>query len=251
MFESAWKKNLSLVRARSRRVPTYLAGLLLMTSPAWGEKVVGKVRGYEFLRNPVWEEAKDPENKGFSFREMVPTVPAKERQLYPYLPKEVCLVALAKESQKAFEQVTVTIGGGGSSPVTLVVPPGTSLLFKNTDPFKHRLYGKNFDGLSVADTLKGSSRQWKVPAAGVFEIRDERAPSLRIWVVAEPRVAAVSYPSPRGDFQLDVKEPGKYQVQAYFAGQSVGKAREFQLKNRKVKLPTITLAKAPPAEAKK
>ncbi|HET9956992.1 MAG TPA: hypothetical protein VFQ61_20995, partial [Polyangiaceae bacterium] len=58
--------------------------------------------------------------------------------------------------------------------------------------------------------------------AGTFEIRDELAPSVRMWVVADPNVAAITYPSMKGDFSLTVENAGDYKVQAFFSGKRVG-----------------------------
>src|SRR5262249_49318718 len=68
------------------------------------------------------------------------------------------------------------------------------------------------------------TRDWAVPEAGVYEIRDELAPSLRMWVVSEPNVSSISYPSRNGEFALDVAQPGDYTIQAFFAGAKVGPA---------------------------
>ena len=125
----------------------------------------------------------------------------------------------------------VRVGGGRTTPVTIVVPPGTRLSFQNTDPFKHRLHGVGINTFQPADTARGMTREWSVPAPGVFEIRDELAPSLRMWVVAEPTVAAIAYPSMKGDFALTVEQPGDYTVQAYFAGKKVGPALPVTVKD--------------------
>jgi hypothetical protein len=124
--------------------------------------------------------------------------------------------------------------------VTLVVPPGTRLTLQNTDPFKHRLYGVGISTFQPNDTPRGGSREWSVPGPGVFEIRDELAPSLRMWVVGEPNVAGIAYPSMKGDFGLSVEEPGDYVVQAFFAGKKVGPAIPVT-----VQTADIDLSKAP------
>ncbi|HEY3495786.1 MAG TPA: hypothetical protein VGK73_13905, partial [Polyangiaceae bacterium] len=84
------------------------------------------------------------------------------------------------------------------------------------------------------------AREWSVPGPGVFEIRDELAPSLRMWVVGEPNVAGIAYPSMKGDFGLNVEEPGDYVVQAFFAGKKVGPAIPVT-----VQAADIDLSKAP------
>ncbi len=205
---------------------------------------MGSVTGYEHLENPVWKEAKDPKSKGYSFREMVPTVPAKHRKLYPHIPKELCVAALAKEDQKPQANTLIRVGGGRTTPVTIVVTPGTKLVFQNTDPFKHRLYISGDSTFQPNDTDRGATREWTPTKAGTFEIRDELAPSLRMWVVAEPKVAAITYPSMKGEFNLMAPVAGEYEVQAYFAGAKVGEALAAAVDGRDLKLPKpIVVAK--------
>src|SRR6185503_14927725 len=122
-------------------------------------------------------------------------------------PKELCIAAIGTTKQKPNPPVLIRVGGGRTTPVTLVVPPGTQLQFQNTDPFKHKLYGVKIADFGPNETIKGGVRSWSVPA-GTSEIRDELAPSLRMWVIAEPNVAAIAYPSLKGEFQLTIAEAG-------------------------------------------
>ena len=234
-------------KARPRLLPRWVWGasacLLLLPASAAAQRLVGSVSGFEYMTNPVWAEAKDPSKRGYSFRELVPTVPAQYRKLFPHIPKELCLVALSTEARKASPPVLIRVGGGRTTPVTIAVTPGTRLIFQNTDPFTHRLYGVGLKEFSANDSIKGSQREWTVPAAGTFEIRDELAPSLRMWVVADPHVAAISYPSKKGDFVLNVAEPGTYTVQAYFAGQKVGAPAAAEADGKDLKLAPIVVGK--------
>lgn len=240
-------------RPLSRRSAARLPWLLgLITAIGWlgtstqseAAKIRGKIAGFRLLRNPVWMEAQDPARHLFSFREAVPTVPSEVRQLYPHIPKEICVAAIAASPQKAPPPVLIRIGGGRTTPVTIVVPPMTQLSFQNTDPFPHKIYGVGIATFTASETGRGANRDWTVPAAGTYEIRDEAAPSLRMWVIAEPNVAAIAYPSLRGDFALNLTEPGDYQVQAYFAGKPVGPATTVTVDQQDVEM------KAPVAVAK-
>jgi hypothetical protein len=201
-----------------------VAGLLALPSSADAARVKGRFEGFRALQNPVWAEAKDPKNHGYSFREPVPTVRAEFRRPFPHIPKELCIAALAAGPQKAQPPVLIRIGGGRTTPVTLVVTPGTRLTFQNTDPFKHKLFGVGIKTFAASDTGPGATRDWSVPGAGVFEIRDEAAPSLRMWIVSEPNLAQAAYPSMKGEFSLNIQEPGDYVLQAFFAGKKVGPA---------------------------
>lgn len=242
------KRTFSRTARRWALLATVLA--VLIPASAWAAKIIGEVEGFEYLENPVWKEAKDPKNKGYSFREMVPTVPAKYRKLYPHIPKELCLAALATVNQKEQLPTLIRVGGGRTTPVTIVVPPGTKLVFENTDPFKHRLFIPGDKTFPPNDTEKGGKREWTVPKEGTFEIRDELAPSLRMWVVGEPKVAAITYPSMKGEYKLTVVEDGEYQVQAYFAGKKVGPPMPAEMSGRDIKVKPIVVAKKPKQEEK-
>jgi hypothetical protein len=213
------------IAARFGFWPLFLAAsLTALPITAQAAHIKGRFEGFRALQNPVWAEAKDPKYHGYSFREPVPTVRADLRRPFPYIPKELCLAVIAVGPQKAQLPVLIRVGGGRTTPVTIVVAPGTRLTFQNTDAFKHQLYGVGLKTFAASQTGPGATRDWSVPAPGVFEIRDEAAPSLRMWIVSEPNVAQVAYPAMKGEFSINIQEPGEYVLQAYFAGKKVGVA---------------------------
>jgi len=214
----------SALSRRLRLVGWVALFTLLIPASAEAARITGRIDGFRSLLNPVWADARDPKNHGYSFREPVPTVRPEFRRLFPHVPKEICVAAISATPQKAGGPVEVRVGGGRTTPGTIVVAPGTLLRFQNTDAFKHRLYGVDIKTFPPADTARGGKREWTVSEPGVFEIRDELAPSLRTWIIADPNVAAIVYPSQKGDFTLTVAEPGDYTVQAFFAGKKVGAA---------------------------
>jgi plastocyanin len=183
------------------------------------------------LLNAVWAESRSPDAHSYTFREPSPTVKAEHRRLFPYIPKELCVALVATTPQPKMKDVVLRIGGGRTSPVTVVVTPGTEIHFKNTDPFPHRLYGVNIKEFSAGDTKAGGERVWTVPAAGVYEIRDELVPSLRTWIVAEPNVVAHGHPDLNGNFEVDLPVAGDFTVQVYFAGRVVGSTPSLAVTN--------------------
>ena len=211
-----------------------IAALLALPSIALGASTVkGKVTGATKLLNPVWNDAKDPNAHRYSFREPSPTVRPDVRNLTAYLPKELCIVALAAEKGTALKvPLRVVVSGGRTSPVTLVVAEGQQILFENQDPFPHKLYevtGKG--GLTPTEMAPTKTRTWTPSGTGKFEIRDQAAPSIRSWIVVEPRAAGVGYPDRKGEFSLDV-EPGFYKLRAYFAGEPVGQELDANVPGR-------------------
>ena len=219
-FRPSGSSRIAGLRATKTLLVT--AALVALPSSAGAAHVKGRFEGFRALQNPVWAEAKDPKNHGYSFREPVPTVRAEYRRPFPHIPKELCLAVIASAPQKAQPPVLIRVGGGRTTPVTIVVTPGTRLTFQNTDPFKHKIYGVGIKTCASSETVPGATRDWSVPEAGVFEIRDDAAPSLRMWIVAEPNVASVAYPSMKGEFSVNIQDPGDYTLQAYFAGKKVG-----------------------------
>ena len=224
-----------------------LLAVVAFAPSAHAMKIKGRNKGYMHLLNPVWTEAKDPGKHGYSFREPVTTVPARFRKLYPDISKEICIIATGVEAAKK-DKILIRVGGGRTTPVSIVVAPGTELQFKNTDAFTHRLFGVDVNTFSESETVKGGLRTWAVPAGvGSYEIRDGAAPSLRMWVVSEPNVAAISYPSKKGLFVLSVAQPGDYNVQAYFAGKKVGESMDVTVRRRDIDIsrkPFIVATKA-------
>jgi plastocyanin len=244
-------KTFRFMGSRPAAIALVAVAVCAFASTADATKVKGVVAGFQNLENPVWEEAKDPERHLYSFREVVPTVRAEFRRLFPHAPKEICVAALAPEKQQAHEPILIRVGGGRTTPVTIVVTPGTQLQFQNTDPFTHRLYGVGIGTFAASETVKGGVRTWTVPSAGTFEIRDEAAPSLRMWVIGEPTVSAIAYPSLKGEFLLSVAQPAEYKLQVYFAGKKVGPELAVKIDQKDVDLSRAPLNVAPKAPASK
>lgn len=220
------------------------------TPGADAASVKGRLVGYEHLRNPVWVTAKDPDRHGYSFREPVTTVPAAMRKLFPLISKEICVVALGTGAAAPSKAVNIRVSGGRTTPVTLVVAPGTELRFRNADAFEHRLYGVGFATLPASTTTKGATRRWTPQQPGRYELRDELSPSLVTWVVAEPTVAGTAFPAADGRFTLNIEEPGQYTLQAYFAGEPVGRPVPIVIDRRDIDVTgrPLVLAIKPPVE---
>jgi hypothetical protein len=217
--------------------------------------VSGRVEGGESLLNPVWNAAKDPKSRRYTFRMPSLTVSAKAKILTAYLPKELCIAVLGDAGAASKVPARMTVSGGRTTPVTVVVPPGQEIQLENHDPFPHRIYGtdKIPQPLQPSDIEPTKSRRWTPPGPGKYELRDERAPSVLSWVVVEPKVVKTAYPTPKNEFQVEL-EPGSYTIQAYFSGEPVGKPLPLEVKPlpKQQKIPVALTVGAPPkADAKK
>jgi hypothetical protein len=210
------------------RIATVLA-LLVVPGVALAATVKGKVAGGAKLMNPVWNEAKDPNARRYTFREPSATVRPDVRTLTGYLPKELCVVVLGEKGAPSKNPMRMVIAGGRTSPVTLVVAEGQSVQFENLDPFPHKLFDTGGKGLQATEQPSTKQRTWTPPAPGKYEIRDQLSPSIRSWIVVEPRTVAVGYPDRKGEFTIDV-EPGQYKLRGYFNGEPVGTEMDLTVK---------------------
>jgi hypothetical protein len=209
--------------ARTLRRVALATAILLVPGAAIAAtvSVKGKLVGAAKLLNPVWGEAKEAKASRYTFREPSPTVRADVRALTSYLPKEVCVVALGTKGTPLNAPLRVVVAGGRTTPVTLVVAEGQQILFENQDPFPHKLYDLGGKGLQAVETGSGKSRTWTPPGPGKYEVRDELAPSVRSWIVVEPKTMAVGFPDRLGNFALDLA-PGTYSLRGYHNGEPVG-----------------------------
>lgn len=234
------------------RVLLLATALLTAPSLASAAPVKGRVAGIEKLLNPVWNEAKEVSARRFTFREPSPTVKAEHRKLFAFAPKEVCVAAIGPQKPPPTNLPTlVTIGGGRTTPVTIVVAPGTRLKFENRDPFPHRLYAVSEASFLAADQAPMASREWTAPGTGTYEIRDELAPSVRAWVVVKEEVFAVAHPGQDGSFTFADLPAGSYEVEVFFAGKKVGSAETIQVAQSSLELReaiVLTPAEAAPVE---
>ncbi|MFW5740412.1 MAG: cupredoxin domain-containing protein [Myxococcota bacterium] len=212
------------------------SSLLLIPSVAFAATVKGKVKGHNQLINPVWEEAARPGNNRYTWREPSPTVRSEFRRLFGLAPKELCIAGISSQKVEPPKvPILVTVGGGRTTPVTIVVAPGTRIRFRNNDPFKHRLYAVDEKSLPPADMAMAAERDWTAPGVGTYELRDELAPSLRSWVIVKEGVASIGYPNRKGEFFLTL-EPGSYKLEFFFAGKTIGELKEVTVGTRDVDL---------------
>jgi plastocyanin len=235
---------------RRAALPLLLLPALVLPASSPAVTIKGKVGNTDDLLNPVWNEAKDPSQNRFDFREPASTVPPDKRILRAHLSKELCIAVLV-DSPPAPQKKKhkMTIAGGRTSPVTIVIAPGDEIEFVNKDPFEHDIYeisGKG--GFGEGNMLENGSRAWSPPGPGKYELRDKLAPSVRSWVVVEPKVVKTFFPNRHGEFfgpPTDL-EPGIYTLRAYFDGEPVGDAMPIDLKPLPLEQPLKDPLKAGP-----
>ncbi len=145
------------------------------------------------------------------------------------LERDLGVVLTGPGVAEATQPVTVVLEGNRCRPGTVVVSPGTTVTLDNRDLLGHALYAvpRGAEGPRAIEaelTSARTRRQVAFPQAGVFELRDERSPSFRCWVVVGPGQGRVLPVNSQGAFVATGLADGDYTVQAWFEGASRGTA---------------------------
>ncbi len=138
------------------------------------------------------------------------------------LERDVAVVLTGASVPEMRQPVTARVEGGRCVPGTLVVAPGTTLTVDNEDLLAHEFYvvraGQTEPVVASELTASRTRRQLSLPAAGAYELRDQRQPQFRCWIVAGPGQGRVLPVDRTGAFSVSGLEDGTYTVKAYFEG---------------------------------
>lgn len=222
-----------------------LVGPFAATAEAGAVK--GKTSGVEKLLPQVYADASKLEAHRYTWREPSPTVKKEVRDLTANPSRDVCVVALASNAAPKHDDVTVNVTGGRTYWSTLVVSPGTKLVFLSRDPFPHRLYLSGNDSFKPDEMLGGGRREWTAPSQGTYTFLDKNFPSLKLVVSVEPGAVDFTFPNHAGAYVFSNLPVGDYVMRAYFEGKPVGKPAPVGVKasGGEVK-ETINLGEASP-----
>jgi plastocyanin len=214
-------------------VATLVTGV---ATSALAGQVRGKIAGESKIVPEVYAEMAKAEHR-YTWREPSPTVKPEFRALSVNVSRDVCIAAISTGTAQPHEAIQITVTGGHTVPTTIVVSPGTKLLFVNHDPFPHRLYGMpGNDAFKESETTPSGSRDWTATSPGRFEFRDKLSPTLRFFAVVDPGVVDVVYPGHNGTFAFRDLPAGDYFLKAFANGKQIGKPVQAVSKNGTVEL---------------
>ena len=104
------------MKRRTSRALFVAAIGVALPSAVLAATVKGKVVNTSDLLNPVWNEAKDPGSRRYTFREPSPSVPPDARVLRGHFSKELCIVALTDAPATPLPKpIRIVIEGGRTS----------------------------------------------------------------------------------------------------------------------------------------
>jgi hypothetical protein len=201
----------------------YALGLVGIATTSPAAQVKGKIAGAEKLLPDVYTEIAKAEHR-YTWREASPATRPDFRVLSANPSRDICIAATTTSgaaSPHADLQIVVT--GGHTVFTTIAVSPQTKLIFVSHDVINHRLYLVGDPGFKETDMSPGTTREWVAPGTGRYEFRDRLAPTLRFFVVVDPGVVDIIFPSHSGAFNFTNLPTGDYFIKAFFNGKQVGK----------------------------
>ncbi len=223
------------------RRPTRIAPLLFCLAGAVGASALaaapslagnaapgalkGKILGWEKLIAQVYADASKIDAHRYTWREPSPTVKQEFRKLSANVSRDVCVAAFVSGTAPAHDGKIVMVTGGRVTPSTIVVSPGSRIVFKNADPFPHSLYEVGNATWAANPTAPGSQRDWAGTAPGVHEFRDELFPSVVMHIVVDPQAIEFAFPDHDGAFTMTLPA-GEYTLKVFFDGKPVSKPLE-------------------------
>ena len=229
-------KRRSLTRRPTRIPPVLLcvAGALsasaVATTPslagsAGPAAVKGKVVGWEKLVPQLYAEASKSDAHRYTWREPSPTVKQDFRRLSANVARDVCVAAFVSGTAAPHDGKIVLVTGGRVTPSTIVVSPGSRIVFKNADPFPHSFFEVGNATWAANPTAPGSQRDWAGTAPGVHEIQDQLFPSVAMHIVVDPQATEFASPDREGAFTMTLPS-GEYTLKVFFDGRLVSKPLE-------------------------
>ncbi|MBL8602992.1 MAG: hypothetical protein JNK72_13795 [Myxococcales bacterium] len=141
--------------------------------------------------------------------------------------RDIGVVVTGPGIAEATQAMTVPVEGNRCRPGTVVVSPGTTLTLDNQDLVSHTLYaiarGQEANRVVQPETTSARTRrQITFAAPGTYELRDERSPAFRCWVVVGQGQGRVLGVNREGAFMASNLNEGAYVVRAYFEGTERG-----------------------------
>lgn len=197
--------------------------VFLIAASVSGAASAGKLRGKLVVGSKYIEWLNDQEREAESARRAsywrTPNGVLPIRPLDVAFDNEVAVVLRREDGkpEKPDKVKTVDVLAGKLEPTVVVTHPGSTLRFKNVDPFEHELYSPGLTDFQPDRQTQGSFRPIDFPQEGTFEVRCRLMPNFLGYVVVTP-AEIVAQVKKDGTFSMEDIEEGKYTVQVFHRG---------------------------------
>ncbi|MFH1436308.1 MAG: cupredoxin domain-containing protein [Pseudomonadota bacterium] len=227
-----------------------LTVLLAVPEPGGAGTIKGKLGATEEFKEYFRDVVDESLNNTDDYYWMI------ENGVLPILPPSIdwssnVVVALTNTSgsPSANRLYNVTIIGAAFNPYVIIVPPKSTVKFKNEDPFVHNLYSPDLGQNFAPEILPSRQlRQVQFRNAGTYNIHCKMTPHLVGYIIVDPGVVTTVSPAKDATFLVEGIEPGKYQLKVYYKDKVVGERDVEIVDDKPVE---VEVQVAPPEEEKK
>ncbi len=140
------------------------------------------------------------------------------------LSSDIAMVLIRSDAPepKPDELTTVKLHAGAMERQVIVTRPGSTIRFRNVDPFDHELYSPGIASFRPEYQSNGSFRPVEFTQEGVYEIKCKIVPHFKAYVLVTK--ATMIVPVKRdGTFLVNNVEPGEYTLKILFKGKWIHK----------------------------
>lgn len=228
---------------RSASHALLLTALVMLGSRAYATDVQGKVMLGAYKPAPTTQAVGRPYNweveNGFKETKKDRVDPARE----------IAVVLLGKARPEKDERVELKFSGGSLLPSTIVVRPGATVRFTNSDEVAHELYAEGLEGFTPEATSPRGMRSVAMREAGSWPLRDQLIPHLRghLHVIAD--LVAVAKVGSDGSYTFTDLIPGTYTLKVFHGGDEIG-STQVEVGSKKLTVDPITATAKAKAEKK-
>jgi len=233
-----------------------VAGVMILTAvlPVQAASVIGKVVITSEFRKAIaeLEHQKVDTEKSCYWNEPNGIIPVRSPYIDPTSDIGVVIINENGKPPGPDELSTVKVHAGAMERKVVITRPGSTVRFRNVDPFEHELYSPTMSNFKPERQSNGAFRPIEFPKEGIYEIRCKLMSHFKAYVVSTTANIVVSV---RRDGTFIVKNvgQGKYTLKVFYGGKWIHK-QPFQVATdrvREVKLEVKLKARALSEKKKK
>lgn len=218
---------------------TAFAVVLSLAVTAQAAKVSGKiVIKPEFLEALEKQERKAGENgRAYYWNEPNGIAPVRPPIVDPSSDIAVVIEREGAPAPGPNELSTVKVRAGSIEPEVIVTRPGSTIRFRNVDPFDHELFSPNLSSFRPEHQSNGAFRPIEFSEEGVFEIKCKLFSHFKAYVVVTKATFVVPVEKD-GSFSVQEVQDGKYVLKVFHDGKWIHK-ESFEVtpaKGREIKI---------------
>ncbi|MCP4605593.1 MAG: hypothetical protein GY847_34575 [Proteobacteria bacterium] len=208
------------------RVAAIVLGLvyILAVPAAEAAKASGKVIITGEFREALTEIEKNKAESERAFYWNEPNGIAAVRPFRINLSSDIAIIMNREGATppKPDELTTVKVHAGAMERQVIVTRPGSTIRFRNVDPFDHELYSPGMDNFRPEFQSNGSFRPIEFAEEGIFEIRCKLMSHFRAYVIVTKATLIVPVQKD-GTFLMNNISQGNYDLKVFYGGKWIHK----------------------------